>query len=130
MLIVFHLSLMSAAVICLIAGVSIAMFLRKNRNRINLHKKINLTGFCFLLAGAAMALAAVASGGGAHAAGLHQRIGLTAILLACLTVFLGFYTFKARNKPVVRAAHRWSGRISIIAMLAALMLGLRMIGFF
>ena len=128
MLIVFHLSFMSAAAICLIAGVSVAMFLRKNKNWPNMHKAINLTGSCIVLAGALMAFAGVAAGGSDHVAGLHQRIGLAVLVLVSLTVFLGFYSFKAANKAAVRAAHRWAGRASIVGMLTALVLGLRMIG--
>ena len=128
MLIVFHLSFMSAAAICLIAGVSVAMFLRKNKNWLNMHKTINLTGVCLLSAGAIMAVAGVASGSGDHFAGLHQRIGLAVLVLVSLTAFLGFYSFKAANKSAVRAAHRWAGRVSIIGILTALVLGLRMIG--
>ena len=53
-----------------------------------------------------------------------------ALMLTFLTVFLGFYSLKASNKSVFRAVHRWSGRLSPIAILAALTLGLSMIGIF
>ena len=128
MLIIFHLSLMSAATLFLITGISVAMFLRRKKNWLNTHKTFNLAGFFMLLAGAVMAIAAVTTGGGDHFVALHQRMGLAAILLCSATVFLGYYSFKAANKNAIRTVHRWSGRISLIAMVAALILGLRMIG--
>jgi hypothetical protein len=128
MLIVLHLALMIAAVICLITGVGVAMFARKRKNWLKLHKAINTAGVIIGLAGAAMAFVNVVTSAGNHLSGLHQRMGLFAILLFCFTLYLGFYSFKAANKTAVRATHRWSGRFSLIAMLAALILGLMMIG--
>jgi len=130
MLVILHLSLMIAAVVCLITGVGIAMFGRKKNNWLKFHKKINSTGLIIALAGASAAFANVVSSGGVHLAGLHHRAGLTALILSCITLFLGFYSFKAANKDAVRAAHRWSGRLSLVAMLATLVLGLMMIGIF
>lgn len=128
MLIILHLSLMIAAVICLITGVGVAMFARKRKNWLKLHKAMNTAGVINGLAGAAMAFANVVASAGNHLSGLHHRVGLIAIILFCLTLYLGFYSFKAANKTAVRATHRWSGRLSLIAMLAALILGLIMIG--
>lgn len=130
MLVILHLSLMIAAVVCLITGIGIAMFGRKKNNWLKFHKKINSTGLIIALAGASAAFANVVSSGGVHLAGLHHRAGLTALILSCITLFLGFYSFKAANKAAVRAAHRWSGRLSLVAMLATLVLGLMMIGIF
>lgn len=128
MLIVLHLVLMIAAVIWLIMGVGVAMFARKRKNWLKLHKAINTSGVIIGLAGAAMAFVNVVTSAGNHLSGLHQRVGLFAILLLCFTLYLGFYSFKAANKTAVLTTHRWSGRFSLIAMLAALIMGLMMIG--
>jgi len=128
MLIVLHLVLMTAAVISLITGVGVAMFARKRKNWLKLHKAINTAGVMIGLAGAAMAFVNIVTSAGNHLSGLHQRVGLFAILLFCFTLYLGFYSFKAANKTAVRATHRWSGRFSLITMLATLILGLMMIG--
>lgn len=129
MLIIFHLSLMISAALCLIAGAGIAMFGRKNKFWLKWHKRFNSAGFCLLVAGALMAVANVIMEDGNHLAWLHQWIGLTAFILTAITLSLGFYSFKAANKPAVRAVHRWLGRLAIIAILAALILGFIMIGF-
>jgi hypothetical protein len=128
MLIIVHLSLMIAAALCLITGVGIAMFGRKNKFWLKWHKSLNSAGFCLMIAGAVMAFTAVATSDGDHLDGLHQWMGLTTFILTGISVFLGFYSFKAANKPAVRAAHRWSGRLSVIAILATLPLGLILIG--
>ncbi|MDD4357366.1 MAG: hypothetical protein PHN98_08960, partial [Smithellaceae bacterium] len=95
---------------------------------LKLHKAINTAGVVIGIAGAAMAIVNVVISTGNHLSGLHHRVGLFAILLFCFTLYLGFYSFKAADKTTVRALHRWSGRFSLIAMLAALILGLMMIG--
>lgn len=127
MLIIIHLSLMIAAVLCLITGVSIAMFGRKKKTWLKLHKGCNSAGFCLLVTGAVMAFASIATSGGNHLAGLHQWIGLAAFVLTGLTAFLGFYSFKAANKPPVRTAHRWLGRISLLLLFSAITAGLKLI---
>jgi len=128
MLIILHLSLMITATLCLIAGIGIAMFGRKKKNWLKLHKTLNTTGLIIGFAGAAMAITNVVTSGGQHLAGIHQWIGLAAVISCCLTLFLGFYSFQANNKVTVRMVHRWSGRLSLIAILTTLILGLMMIG--
>ncbi|MEE9936422.1 MAG: hypothetical protein K4445_11935 [Deltaproteobacteria bacterium] len=128
MLILFHLSLMMIAALCLLAGVGIAMFGRKKRTWLKMHKNLNTAGFGLLAAGGAMAFANVAVSGGDHLAGLHSRFGAAAAALAALTIFLGYYSLRAANKQAVRAVHRWSGRLALIAILGTIALGLSMIG--
>jgi len=128
MLIILHLSLMIAATLCLIAGIGIAMFGRKKNNWLKLHKTINTTGLIIGFAGVVMAITNVVNSGGHHLAGIHQWIGLATVIFCCLTLFLGFYSFQAKNKAAVRTVHRWSGRLSLIAILTTLILGLMMIG--
>ncbi|MEE9911311.1 MAG: hypothetical protein K4571_06265 [Deltaproteobacteria bacterium] len=128
MLIVAHMSFMISASLCFIAGVGIAMFGRRKKTWLKWHKTINSAGFCLLAAGVVTAITNVILSAGQHLAWVHQWIGLIAFLLAALTLFLGFYSMKAANKQAVRAGHRWSGRISGLAVLSALALGLLMIG--
>jgi cytochrome b561 len=128
MLIVAHLSLMIAAALCLIAGVGTAMFGRKKKFWLKWHKSFNTIGFCLFAAGATMAFANVMTSAGHHLAGSHQWIGLIAFILTCITVSLGYYSFKAANKPAALSLHRWIGRLSGLAILSALTLGLMMIG--
>jgi len=128
MLIVLHLSLMIAAASCFIAGIGIAMFGRKKKTWLKWHKNFNAAGFCLLACGAAMAFANVVVSGEHHLAWLHQWFGIAALILTAVTLSLGFYSFKAVNKPAARRAHRFAGRLSGLAILSALMLGLILIG--
>ncbi|HOG13387.1 MAG: hypothetical protein PHW80_06030 [Smithellaceae bacterium] len=130
MLIIIHLLLMLAASLCLLAGVGLAMFGRKRKFWLQGHKNLNSAGGIFLAAGGVMAFVHIILAGADHLAGIHQQVGAIAVMLAFLTVLLGFYSLKAPNKNVFRAVHRWSGRLSLIAILAALTLGLSMIGIF
>ncbi len=130
MLIIIHLLLMFAASLCLLAGVGLARFGRKRRFWLKGHKNLNGAGGLLLTAGGVMAFVNIILTGSDHLAELHHRIGFIALMLTFLTVFLGFYSLKASNKSVFRAVHRWSGRLSPIAILAALTLGLSMIGIF
>ena len=130
MLIIIHLLLMLAASLCLLAGVGLARFGRKRRFWLKGHKNLNGAGGLLLTAGGVMAFVNIILTGSDHLAELHHRIGFIALMLTFLTVFLGFYSLKAFNKSVFRAVRRWSGRLSPIAILAALTLGLSMIGIF
>ncbi|MEN6468879.1 MAG: hypothetical protein ABFD45_08020 [Smithella sp.] len=128
MLILAHLSLMIAALLCLTAGVGLALFGRKRKFWLKWHRGFNTTGFCLLASAAAMAFAHVTTSGGTHLAGPHQWIGLAAFILTAITLYLGFALLKTANKPRRRRVHRWAGRLSMLAMGAALILGLIMIG--
>jgi phosphatidylserine synthase len=128
MLIIVHLSLMIAALLCVAAGIGLAMFGRKKKFWLKWHRRFNTAGFCLLASGAAMAFTHVAISGDEHLEGPHQWIGLITFVLTAVTLYLGFSLLKTANKPDVRMAHRWTGRISMLAMGTALALGLRMIG--
>lgn len=130
MLIIAHLSLMIISFLCLAAGVSIAIFGRRQQNWLKLHKIFNSAGLIGILSGAVMAVTHVILSGETHLAGWHPLAGLTAIILCGLTFYLGFYSFKAANKARVRTVHRLTGRASIIAIVATLILGLQIIGIF
>lgn len=128
MLIIAHLSLMITGTLCLIAGIGMAMFGRKKKFWLRWHRNLNSAGVGLIIAGGTVAFVNVMTSDSNHLAGIHQWSGLAALILACLTLFLGFYFLKAANKQTVRTAHRWSGRLSLIALTAALILGLIMIG--
>jgi fucose 4-O-acetylase-like acetyltransferase len=130
MLIIVHISMLSAAVSCLCAGVGFALFGRKKKFWLKWHKKLNLTGFFLLVAGAGAAFANIAASDGNHLAGLHPWTGLAAFLLSGITLFLGFYAVQAAGRASARALHKWLGRISLFAAGIALVFGLFMIGIF
>jgi hypothetical protein len=127
MFFILHILLMATATLGIIAGVSAAMFFRKKRSWLNIHKYLNSFSLMVMLAGIIMAFIYVSSTNGEHINGLHQLIGLTALNFSVATLLLGLYQFKAKNKSAVRTAHRWLGRFSLLLFLTAITLGLILI---
>jgi hypothetical protein len=127
MFFILHILLMATATLGIIAGVSAAMFFRKKRSWLNIHKYLNSFSLTVMLTGIIMAFIYVSSTNGEHIDGLHQLIGLTALNFSVATLLLGLYQFKAKNKSAVRTAHRWLGRFSLLLFLTAITLGLTLI---
>jgi len=118
---------MATATLGIITGVSAAIFFRKKSNWLKIHKSFNSYSLLGMSAGISMAVIYVSQAGDKHIGGLHQLIGLTAFVLAGITLLLGFYQFKAKNKLAVRTTHRLLGRISLVLFLTAITFGLKLI---
>ena len=127
MIFFLHMLLMAISTLGIIAGVSAAMFFRKKRNWLKVHKYFNSFSLLGISAGIIMAFIYVSITKGKHIDGLHQLIGLTAFNFAVATLLLGLYQFKAKNKSAVRTTHRWLGRFSLLLLLTAITLGLILI---
>ena len=118
---------MAIATLGIIIGVGAAIFFRKKSNWLKIHKSFNFFSLLGMLTGISMAVIYVSGASGKHINGFHQLIGSVAFILAVVTLLLGFYQFKAKNKPVVRTTHRLLGRFSLVLFLTAIMLGLKLI---
>jgi hypothetical protein len=120
----FHMLLMALGTLCFIAGVGTAVFFRKKRNWLKVHKYFNSSGFMALCAGGIMAFIYVSENGGKHLDGIHQIVGFIVLVLTLVTLILGFYQFRAENKIAVRTTHHWLGRLSLLSVIINLVLGL------
>ena len=118
---------MTLATLCLFTGVSAAVFFRRSRYWLKIHKSLNAFSVSGMSAGIIMAVVYVSGTGGKHIDGLHQFIGSAAFVFMVATLFLGFYQFKAKNKLTLRSIHRLLGRFSLVLLLMAIMLGLKLI---
>ena len=127
MFFILHILLMATSTLGIIAGISAAMFFRKKKSWLKIHKTVNSLSLLGIAAGIIMAFLYVSGTNGEHLDGLHQITGLTAFNLAVITLLLGFYQFQANRKSAVRATHRWIGRFSLLLLLAAITLGLMLI---
>jgi heme A synthase len=127
MFFILHILLMATATMGIIAGISAAIFFRKKKNWLKIHRSVNSFSLLGISVGIIMAVIYVSSTDGEHIDGLHQLIGLTAFNFAVATLLLGFYQFKAKNKSTVRTTHRWFGRLSLLLFLTAITLGLILI---
>jgi len=123
-----HVSFMAIAASALIAGVSASIFFRKNKYWLKIHKSFNSFGLLGITAGIIMAFIYVSGTDGEHIDGPHQINGLAAFILVLITLMLGLYQFKAKNKSAVRTAHRLLGRFSLLLLLTAVTLGLILTG--
>jgi hypothetical protein len=122
-----HIIFMATAATCLITGVSTALFFRKKKNWLKIHKTFNSFSVGTIATGITMAFIFVYKSGDKHLHGLHQITGLTVFILSSITLFMGFYQFKAKNKSAVRITHRWLGRLTLLLLLTAITLGLMLI---
>ena len=127
MFFILHILLMATATIGIIAGVSAAMFFRKKKNWLKIHKAVNSFSLLGVSAGIVMAFIYVSGTKDEHINGLHQIFGLTTFISAVATLLLGFYQFEAKNKLAVRTTHRWLGRFSLLLFLTTITLGLILI---
>ena len=127
MFLILHILLMATGTLGIITGISAAMFFRKNKNWLKVHKYFNSFSLLGMSAGITMAFIYISSINGEHIDGLHQLIGLTAFNFAVATLLLGLYQFKAKNKSAVGTTHRWLGRFSLLLFLTAITLGLILI---
>ena len=127
MFFILHILFMATAILGIIAGISAAMFFRKKRSWLNIHKYLNSFSLMVMSAGIIMAFIYVSGTNGKHIDGLHQLTGLTAFNFAVATLLLGLYQFKVKNKSAVRTGHRWLGCFSLLLFLSAITLGLILI---
>ena len=127
MFFILHILLMAISTLGIITGVSAAMFFRKKISWLKIHKYLNSFSLLGMSAGIIMAVVYVSGTGGKHIDGLHQFIGSAAFVFMVATLYLGFYQFKAKNKLAIRSIHRLLGRFSLVLLLTAIMLGLKLI---
>jgi hypothetical protein len=127
MFFILHVLLMAMSTLGIITGVSAALFFRKKRSWLKIHKYLNSFSLLGMSTSIIMAFIYVSSTNGEHIDGLHQLIGLTAFNFAVATLLLGLYQFKAKNKLAVGTTHRWLGRFSLLLFLMAITLGLILI---
>ena len=125
-----HIFLMTAATLSLIVGISAAVFFRKKNNWLKIHKSFNSIALIVLCVGLLFIIIYIFEAGGKHLNGLHQLAGLAAFIFSGITMSVGFYQFKAKNKLAVRKTHRWLGRFSLLLLLTAITLGLKLINLF
>jgi hypothetical protein len=125
MIFILHKLLMTLATLCLLTGVSAAVFFRHSRYWLKIHKTFNSSAGIFLFTGGIMAVIMIAQQKGEHLEGFHPIVGSIAVGLTVVSLFLGFYQFKATSgKAVVKTLHRWLGRLSVLLIIIALIAGL------
>jgi cytochrome c biogenesis protein CcdA len=126
-----HTGFMTAGFLLMSTGAATAVFMKRRRWWLSLHKWAGaLTVVCFLC-GFASAIVMIAVSAGTHFTVAHARLGLLTTALSVLTLLLGHLQFRVRNASgKIRDLHRWSGRITLIFACMAIASGLWTAGIF
>jgi hypothetical protein len=136
-----HIVFMIAAFLLILTGIATAVFLKRRRWWLKVHRTAGtLAAVCFLC-GFTSAMAMVAFSTGEHFTVIHAWLGLTTTVLAMLTPALGYLRVALTGRKnmslvtkglrdVLPAAHRWSGRITLLLACATIALGMHVVGFF
>ncbi|HPK53729.1 MAG TPA: hypothetical protein PK114_04660 [Smithellaceae bacterium] len=129
MIFFFHKLFMGVAALFLLTGVSVAVFLRRRRYWLKMHKLLNSCGGMLLLTGGILAAIMVSQQQGEHFAGFHAIAGIIALILTITSFLLGFYQLKASfAKQTLRNIHRRLGVLSLASIIVALVAGLILVG--
>lgn len=125
-----HAALMAAGWAIAVSAILVAATQRKRRWWFRVHRGLGLSAAVLILAGGAMAVAAVALSTGEHFRSPHTWLGALTVAMAVAAPLLGFLQFKIRGRAErLRASHLLGGRFLAGAGLVAILLGLRLAGY-
>jgi len=125
---IIHASLMVLGFLLMLTGMVIARFYKDTTWWFKRHKRIAPFGAAISVVGLIMGLIMVSMSSGEHFTIPHHILGLLAIIYAITTPILGIAQFKImKNKKKIRAAHRWSGRITITLMALNIIFGISLV---
>jgi len=122
---------MAAGFLLMLAGIATAMFMRRRRWWLSIHKAAGtLTAVCFLC-GFTFAILMVGVSVEEHFRVTHAYLGLLTTIFTFLTAVLGHLQFRIKNASgKIRMYHRWSGRITLVFACTAIASGLQTAGIF
>lgn len=127
-LLLFHAGFMIIGFLSMATGASVAMFMRRKRWWLRVHKGAGFLGTFCILAGFAAAVSMVALSSGEHFRITHHYAGLVTAACAVLTPFLGIVQFKVKNQAArIGSIHRWSGRATLLVAFVTVGSGLMII---
>ncbi len=123
----YHAFFVSTGLIFMTAGMITARSMKGKRWWLKAHKIIALLGASLALIGFFIAAYLVSTYLDTYfLRELHAYLGIGAVLLVVFTPIIGFMQFRLRDKRI-KAIHRWSGRTTLVIMLANILAGLQMI---
>jgi uncharacterized membrane protein len=124
-----HSGLMAAGLLLMLAGFTVARFMKTRRWWLKTHRALAIIGLSSLLLGLISALIMVAQHHGPHFNSPHTYLGAATILLSILTATLGIFIFKIKKLPQkIRVSHRWSGRVTLVLACVTALLGMKLAG--
>ncbi|HEY5496737.1 MAG TPA: hypothetical protein VIK19_00230 [Syntrophales bacterium] len=124
-----HVLFMTAGLLAMTAGVSVARFLRRKSWWLKIHRTAGITGAACLSAGFAEAVVMVFQSGDGQFKVPHAWLGLATVLCAVAAPILGHLQFKIRSKiQHLRLWHRRTGYAALILTLLSVLSGLVVAG--
>ena len=123
-----HAILMGSGIGLLVAGMLVAR-LKKKKWWMKGHRTVMLAGAALTVSGLIYGYYMIQVSTGMHMRVIHTYFGLTSILLTLSMVASGFALPRlVRAHPVIRPAHRWLGRATILFLVLSVLMGLAQAG--
>jgi len=124
-----HAFFMTAGLLAMTAGVSVARFLRRKQWWLKIHRTAGITVVVCLSAGFAAAIVMVSQSGGGQFKIPHAWLGLVTVLCTVAAPTLGYLQFKIRSKiQQLRLWHRRTGYAALTMTLLSVLSGLVIAG--
>ena len=124
-----HAFVMTAGLLAMTAGVSVARFLRRKQWWLKIHRTAGIAGAVCLSIGFAAAVVMISQSGDGQFKVPHAWLGLATVLCAVAAPTLGHLQFKIRSKmQQLRLWHRRTGYVALILTLLSALSGLVVAG--
>jgi hypothetical protein len=123
----YHLIFVSVGGVSLAGGFFTARYLKHKKEWLNLHKKFVLFGSALVLTGLSIAAYMVSTYMETYfVMEPHAYLGATTFVFILLTPTLGFAQFRLKDKRI-RTFHKYSGRLTMMLILATIIAGIQMV---
>jgi len=123
-----HAGFMIIGFLSMVSGASAAMFMRRKRGWLRVHKGAGFFGTFCVLSGVVAAVSMITLSAGEHFRITHHFVGLITAAVAVFTPLLGIVQFKVKDQAAhIRSLHRWSGRVTLLVAFVAVGSGLLII---
>lgn len=123
----FHIFFMSAALLCMCAGIYIAHSHKSKKWWLKAHKILNISAVVSALVGLIMGDLMVEALGGPNLGLPHIWIGAVTLILGFAMPILGFAIFKAKGKEKISGLKKWHrilGKTTLAGLVVTIVSGL------
>ena len=123
-----HGIIMTAAFVCMAAGVFINLRFKGKKWRLKYHRMLGGGGAALGMAALILAVVMVQSSGGYHLRSPHAVMGSLTFLLMMTVPALGASLKRVKNKKSVKKVHAALGFTVLTLMIVTIFMGLRYVG--
>lgn len=127
-----HAILMGVSFAAMATGIIIAVFLKKKKWRLEVHKNLGYGGAICAVAALVLAVVMISLTHGAHISSIHAIFGTITIVFIIIAPALATIMYKSKAKPQtkkgLRIVHIYVGVIALALMTVTIFFGLRIAG--